>query len=146
MKIHEIKVYQEFDAPAEQVWEAFNDHETFGKMMGQKVTRVVDSPDPANINGVGSVRSLPLPMMPFEESIVKSEKPSLIEYKITKGMPILHHHYGRIQFAGLPEGRSAVTYTIELGSKVPMLGGIVKSGLGKGIRDGLAGYARRLKK
>jgi hypothetical protein len=146
MKIHEIKVYQEFDAPIEQVWEAFNDHETFGKMMGQKVTRVVDSKDPANINGVGSARSLPVPLMPFEESIIKSEKPSLIEYKITKGMPLLHHHYGRMQFSSLPEGRSAITYTIELGSKIPLLGGVVRSGLEKAIGDGLKSYARRLAK
>ncbi len=146
MKIHEVKVYQEFDAPAEQVWEAFNDHATFGKMMGQKVQRVVDSKDPANINGVGSVRSLSMPLMPFEESIVKSEKPLLIEYKISRGMPLLQHHYGTIQFAALPGGRCAVNYTIELGSKYPFLGGVVKKALGKGIADGLSHYARRLKK
>jgi hypothetical protein len=146
MKIHEIKVYQEFDAPIEQVWEAFNDHVTFGKMMGQKVTRVVDSKDPDNINGVGSVRSLSVPLMPFEESIMKSEKPLLIEYKITKGMPILHHHYGKMEFTSLSDNRSAINYTIELGSNIPLLGGIVRSGLGKGIRDGLTNYARRLKK
>ena len=37
MKIHEITVYQEFDATIDQVWEAFNDHANFGKMMGHKV-------------------------------------------------------------------------------------------------------------
>jgi len=36
MKIHEIKVHQEFDAPIEQVWEAFNDHVNFGKMMDRR--------------------------------------------------------------------------------------------------------------
>ena len=36
MKIHKVKIYQEFDAPIAQVWEAFNDHANFGKMMGQK--------------------------------------------------------------------------------------------------------------
>ena len=143
MKIHEIKVYQEFDAPIGQVWDAFNDHVNFGKMMGQKVTRVLDSTDPDNINGVGSVRSMNLPMVPCEETIVKSEKPNLIEYKISKGTP-LHHHYGRMQFKDLPEGRSAISYTIELGSKVPLIGGIVKTALNKGIAAGLSNYARRL--
>jgi uncharacterized membrane protein len=145
MKIHEIKVYQEFDAPIEQIWEAFNDHANFGKMMGQKVVRIVDSTDPANINGVGSVRSLTLPTGPFEETIVKSEKPDLIEYKISKGTP-LQHHYGRMQFASLPDGRSAINYSIEVGSKYPLVGMIVKTALGKGIADGLRNYARRLKK
>jgi uncharacterized membrane protein len=145
MKIHEIKVYQEFDAPIEQVWEAFNDHASFGKMMGQKVVRVVDSTDPNNINGVGSVRSLTLPTGPFEETIVKSEKPNLIEYKISKGTP-LQHHYGRMQFTSLPDGRSAINYSIELGSKYPLIGMIVKAALAKGIASGLASYARKLKK
>lgn len=144
MKIHEIKLYQEFDAPIEQVWEAFNDHSTFGKMMGQKMLRIVDSSDPNNINGLGSVRALSLPMVPFEETIMKSEKPNLIEYKISKGTP-LHHHYGKMQFKSLPEGRSAINYTIELGSKIPLVGVIVKAALNKGIADGLRNYARRLK-
>lgn len=145
MKIHEIKLYQEFDAPIEQVWEAFNDHVNFGKMMGQKIIRVVDSTDPGNINGLGSVRQLSLPTGPFEETIMKSQKPALIEYKITKGTP-LHHHYGIMKFTSLSDGRSAIDYSIELGSKIPLLGAIVKTALHKGIGDGLRNYARRLKK
>ena len=145
MKIHQIKVHQEFDAPVDQVWDALNDHVNFGKIMGQKVVRVVDSPDPGNLNGVGSVRALRLPTGPFEETVIKSEKPSLIEYKITKGTP-LHHHYGVIKFSSLPEGRSAIDYSIELGSKIPFLGGIVRSGLEKGIASGLRNYARSVKK
>jgi uncharacterized protein YndB with AHSA1/START domain len=145
MKIHELKVYQEFDAPIEQVWEAFNDHANFCKMMGQKVLRIADSTDPGNVNGIGSVRQLNLPTGPFEETIVKSEKPGLIEYKISKGTP-LHHHYGWMKFTSLPSGRSAINYTIELGSKYPLIGIIVKAALAKGIADGLRNYARRLKK
>ncbi len=145
MKIHVLKVRQELDAPVGQVWEACNDHETFGKIMGQKVQRIVDSRDPDNINGVGSVRSMKLPFTPFEETIVRSEKPVCIEYQISKGTP-LHHHYGKIQFSSLPEGRSAIDYTIELGSKFPLVGMIVKTALEKGITDGLRNYARRLKK
>jgi uncharacterized protein YndB with AHSA1/START domain len=145
MKIHEIKIYQEFDAPVDRVWEAFNDHVSFGRMMGQKVERIVDSPDTNNINGVGSVRLMKLPTGPFQETIVKSEKPGLIEYKITKGTP-LHHHYGTIKFTSLADNKCAVDYSIELGSKIPLLGGIVKAGLEKGIASGMKSYARKLKK
>ena len=144
MKIHEVKVYQEFDAPASQIWEAMNDHVTFGKMMGQKVVRIVDSSDPANVNGVGSIRSLGLPVV-VEETIMRSEKSTLIEYKITKGTP-LHHHYGSIGFTDLSAGRSSVTYTIELGSRIPLVAAIVRAALQKGIADGLRNHARRLNK
>jgi uncharacterized membrane protein len=145
MKIHTIKLYQEFDAPVEEIWEAFNDHENFGKMMGQNIRRVTDSSDTNNINGLHSVRLLKLPMMPFEETIRKSEKPNVIEYQITKGTP-LHHHYGTMQFKSLPGGRSAIDYTIEIGTKIPLLGGVVKAALQKGLGDGLKKHAQRLKK
>jgi uncharacterized protein YndB with AHSA1/START domain len=145
MKIHEIKIYQEFDAPVDRVWEAFNDHVSFGKMMGQKVERIVDSADATNINGVGSVRLMRLPTGAFQETIMRSERPALIEYKITKGTP-LHHHYGTIRFTRLADDKSAVDYSIELGSKIPLLGSIVKAGLEKGIANGLRSYARRMKK
>jgi hypothetical protein len=145
MKIHEIKVYQEFDAPIAQVWDAFSDHVNFGKMMGQKVTRIVDSKEPGNLNGVGSVRSLALPLLPFEETIIKSERPTLIEYKISKGTP-LDFHYGIMEFSSLPDDRSAINYSIDLGSKIPLIGAIVKTILSKGIASGLSNYAKRLKK
>jgi len=145
MKIHEIKVYQEFDAAIEQTWEAFNDHANFGKMLGQKITRIVDSSDPQNINGLGSVRLIGLPIGSFEETIVRSEKPDVIEYKITRGTP-LHYHHGRIQFTALPGGRSAVNYSIDLGSKYPLIGVVLKGVLAKGIGGALANHARRLKK
>jgi uncharacterized protein YndB with AHSA1/START domain len=145
MKIYKIKLYQEFDAPIAQIWEAFNDHASFGKIMGQKITRIVDSTDTQNINGLGSVRLMKLPTGSFEETIMKSEKPTLIEYTITRGTP-LHHHYGIMRFSSLTDGRSALDYSIELGSKIPLLGGMVKSALTKALGDGLRKYAGRLKK
>ena len=88
MKVHEINLYQEFSAPVDQVWEAFNDHANFGKMMGQDIKRVTDSTDEGNVNGLGSVRSIKIPGAAFEETIVRSQKPVCIEYQITKKLPI----------------------------------------------------------
>lgn len=145
MKIHEIKIYQEFDAPVEVVWDALSDHANFGKLMGIPVERIVDSPEPNNPNGAGSVRRIKIPLFGFEETILKADKPNYIEYKISKGTP-LNHHLGKIQFKALPGQRSAVDYTITVGSKVPLLGAIVKDGLGKGISKSLKSYAKRLQK
>jgi uncharacterized membrane protein len=145
MKMHEIKLYQEFAAPVEQVWDAFSDHANFGKMMGQNITRVIDSTDPGNLNGVGSVRSIKIPMVVFEETVVKSEKPSLIEYRISSGLPI-NYHYGTMQFKTLPNGKSAIDYNIKLELKVPVLGSIVALALKRGMSKGLRNYAGRLEK
>ena len=145
MKTHEIKLYQEFDAPVEQVWEAFSDHNNFGKMMGQDIKRIVNSADAGNVNGVGSVRSIKIPMVAFEETIVKSEKPVCIEYQISKGLP-LDYHYGIMQFKSLPDGRTALDYTVKLSLKIPLLGGVVAVALKRGLGSGLRNYARRLKR
>ena len=145
MKLHEIKIYQEFDAPVEQVWEAFNDHANFGRINGLEVERIVDSGDKANINGVGSVRLIKIPLMAFEETIRKSEKPKLIEYQVSRGTP-LNHHYGTMLFEDLPGNRSSLNYSITVGSKIPLMGWIVKRGLQKGISEGLSKYAAKLKK
>ncbi|MBK9458557.1 MAG: SRPBCC family protein [Sphingobacteriales bacterium] len=145
MKIHKVKIYQEFDAPIAQVWEAFNDHANFGKMMGQNVDRIVDSPDTNNVNGVGSVRLIKLPIAPFEETIRKSEKPTCIEYQISKGTP-LHHHYGSMQFKSISAQKTALDYSIEVGSKIPLVGLLIKIALQKGIGSSLKNYAKRLKK
>lgn len=143
MKVHYIKIYQEFNAPAEEVWEAFSDHENFGRMMGMDVKRIKDSADPENINGVGSVRRIGNGFLSFEETIRKSERPDIIEYQITKGTP-LHHHYGNMRFKYLPGGRSSIDYTIELGSKIPLLAGLLKIVLQKAIKSGLKKYATGL--
>ena len=144
MKIHRLFLRQEFHAPAEKIWETFSDHERFGKMLGQSITRVKDSADPANVNGVNSVRRINMPLIPFEETIRKSEKPNRIEYQITKNS-LLAHHYGTILFKNLPGERSAIEYTIEFGSNVPLWAVMVKTVLQFMIMGRMKKYAKRLK-
>lgn len=143
MKIHQIKMYQEFNAPIEKVFEAFGDHVNLGKILGQKMTRIVDSKDPSNINGVGSVRKIHIPVFGFEETIRKSEKPNRIEYQISKGTP-LSHHYGTMIFKSLPNNKTALDYTIELGSKLPFMGIILKGALAQLIGGSIKKYAKKM--
>lgn len=143
MKIHRLVMHQEFNKPVEKIWEAFSDHENLGRIFGQRMTRVVDSSDPANINGINSVRKIHVPLIAFEETIRKSEKPRLIEYQISKDSP-LTHHYGTILFQSLPGGKSAIDYTIELGSNVPLWAPFVKALLSVAIGGSIKKYAKSL--
>lgn len=143
MKIHQFKLYQEFNTPVEKLFDAFADHVSMGKIFGQKFTRVVDSKDPSDINGVGSVRKVHIPVFGFEETIRKSEKPNRLEYQISKGTP-LHHHYGTMVFKSLPNGKSAVDYTVELGSKLPIVAPFLKTVLVLLMGSGLKRYAKKL--
>ena len=145
MAIHTVKLYQEFDAPTEQVWNDFSDHNNLGSILGQSIKRIVDSLEPGDVNGVGSVRLISVPLMPFEETVRKSEKGRLIVYQITKGTP-LDYHLGTMVFADLPAGRSSLDYTIDVSSKVPLLGNLVKTALQNGIGGSLKKYANSLKK
>ena len=144
MKIHRLVMHQEFNAPVEKIWDAFSDHENLGRIFGQRMTRVVDSPDPANINGINSVRKIHVPLIAFEETIRKSEKPHRIEYQISKASP-LAHHYGTLLFKSLPNGKSALDYTTELGSNVPLWAPFVKTLLSVAIGGSIKKYARSLK-
>lgn len=143
MKIHKIIMHQEFNAPIEKVWADMSDHVSMGKIMGQKFTRIVDGKDPADPNGVGSVRRINIPVFGFEETVMKSEKESVIEYTISKGTP-LSHHYGTMIFKSLGDNKTSLDYTIELGSKLPFLGGILKSVLGGMIGGSIKKYAKKL--
>ncbi len=145
MKIHQIKMYQEFNSPIEKVFEAFGDHANMGKILGQNISRIVDSKDPSDINGVGSVRRINIPVFGFEETIRKSERPNRIEYQISKGSP-LSHHYGTIIFKSLPNGKTSMDYTIELGSKLPLMGIILKNVLNTMMGGSIKKYAKKLER
>lgn len=143
MTIHQIKMYQEFNASIEQVWEAFNNHENFGKIMGEKIIRIKDSTDSNNINGLDSVRLIKLPFIPFEETIRKSERLNCIEYQITKGGPF-KHHYGKMLFSSLSNNKTALNYTIEIGATIPLVSLVLKTILQFSIEKGLKNYANSL--
>lgn len=140
MKIHSIVFKKQFNAPVEKVWEDFNNHENLGNIFGQKMTRIKDSSDPNNINGTHSVRKIHIPLATFEETIRKSEKPNCIEYQISKGTP-LSHHYGTMLFQAEDNNKTNLHYTIEVGSKIPLVAGIVAAILEKAIGNSLDKYA-----
>ncbi len=143
MKIYWVRLRQEFDAPIGQVWGDLSDHANFGRIMGMNIVRIKDSPLPDDPNGRGSVRLIKAPILSFEETIRKSEKPTLIEYQISKGTP-LHHHYGTMQFDSPAENKTVLSYTIELGSQIPFVGFLVKMALQNAIASALKKYARQL--
>lgn len=148
MKIHKIHIEQRFEAPISQIWETFNQHALFGKMLGQNIVRVSDSTQPDNPDGVGSIRRIKLPFLSFEETVRKSEKNACIEYQITKGTP-LHHHYGTMLFSENEKYGSKtalLNYTIELGSRFPLFAAALKIVLQKSIESSLKKYAEGLAK
>lgn len=136
-----VFVQQDFPASVEKVFADLSDHESFGRILGLNMKRVkagIEHP-----NGVGSVRRLNLEPLPnFEETITRFVPNSLIEYKITRGMP-LKNHLGTMRFSE-KEGRASLDYTIVFESRIPYLGGVIKTAICNSVIKGLKRYTQTL--
>ena len=132
-----INFKQDFNVPAQKVFEFFCNHHRLGEIWDGRFQRIKDSADPDNINGEGSVRLITLPFLSFEETVTKAIPPNRIEYTISKRSP-LKNHYGVMKFIDMDNGRSRLDYQIEFDSKIPFTNGLLKLilrlKLGKGIR------------
>lgn len=135
-----IEITQDFALPVERVYSYLAEHENLGPLFGARITRVRDGAD--SRNGVGSVRSLKLSLLPpFEETVTQAVPNELIEYRITKGSP-LRDHRGEMRFAPAGSG-SRLTYVIELGAVVPGLDRVVAAGLARALRKNLPAVDQR---
>ena len=136
-----IAIEKDFNKPVSEVFADLGDHETFGRIVGAPIKRVVAGTGPTGANGLGSVRRVGPKPLGFEETIVAFEKDALIEYKITKGTP-LRNHLGRMVFS--PRGHGChLSYVITFDLNIPLLGRVVQKALATGLEQGLTKYARR---
>ena len=90
MAIQTITINQAFSGSVKNVFSTLSDHESFGKICGIDMKRIVDGE--AHLNGLGSVREIKVGVLPsFQETITKFIENERIEYRITKGSPIKNH-------------------------------------------------------
>lgn len=137
-----VEVTQDFTAPVGRVYAHLAEHENLGPVFGARVTRVRDGDH--DRNGVGSVRSLRVgPLPAFEETVTDAVPDELVEYRITRGMPLLTDHVGRMRFSARGSG-TQLHYVISFGSPVPGVDRLIRAALGRSVRRGLADLARRL--
>lgn len=140
--MYQITIKQTFPFPVRQVFSALSDHERFGRIIGQKITRIVESPD-NDKNGLGSVRRIALaPGLSFEETVTAYTPDTLFEYKVTRGSPI-KDHVGRMHFTQR-DGSTELVYTIEFRPKLPLpgLGQLLSKMIRKPIEKGLSELAQ----
>jgi uncharacterized protein YndB with AHSA1/START domain len=130
-----IEIDRDFNLPVNRVYAYLAEHENLEALFGAKVARVRDGN--STRNGVGSVRQLRIGILPpFEETVTEAVPNERIDYRITKGSP-LRHHRGSMVFSSIGSG-SHLHYVIEFGAVVPGLDRLIKSGLERAVRKGLA--------
>ena len=74
-------------------------------------------------------------MPAFEETVTAFEPNELIEYEVTKGTPLNHHH-GEIHFAPKDSG-TRIEWKIEIGTALPGLDFVIAKLLVRNIGGGL---------
>lgn len=137
LKMQQVNITQEFNAPVEKVFAILSEHENLNKLFAPaKVTRLSDGQDARN--GVGSARKLSIPLTPsFVETNLVYRENELIEYAITSGIAPIKAHRGVMKFTDLGNNRSRLDYTISFKGRVPFIGPIIKLALQNGVSRGL---------
>lgn len=126
--MEKIHIIQDFSVPKEKVFNFFSEHERLSKIYPGAFKRIIDSKDPNNINGLGSVRRITNFPIIIDEEITQFEPNSLIEYKLIQGGGPIKDHLGIMRFYDLDNGvNSRLDYTIEFRSSLPGLGFIFKN-------------------
>ncbi len=122
-----VRFEQFFAVPRERVFHWFSQHENFGLVFPGRTRRIQASSDPADPNGLGSVREVKFGLVRLEETITRYEPPACIEYRVTRGWPV-RNHLGRLSFEDVPGG-SRLEYTITFESRIPFTGNVVAGSL-----------------
>jgi hypothetical protein len=137
----QFTVVQDFPQPLSAVFAHMAHHDNLAVLFGVPVRRIRESPDPAEPNGLGSVRVVAIGPVKIEETITVFEKDRLIEYRITRG-GFMKHHRGELRFSAQGDG-ARVEYQLELESALPLMTGPILKGLQKGISRGLRRLSTR---
>ncbi|AHI66333.1 SRPBCC family protein [Burkholderia thailandensis] len=136
MATQRIEINEEFDAPVENVFRYFSEHERLGSIFAPARIRRLSNGDTTR-NGVGSSREMRVPgTPPFVETVTAYQENRLIEYRITEGSP-LRDHLGVMKFLAVDGDRTRFHYVITFDGKVPFVAPVVRHFLEGGIRRGV---------
>lgn len=130
-----VRFEQFFAAPRERVFAWFSQHENLGQLFPGRTRRIREGRDPAQPNGLDSVREVRVGPVRLEETITRYDPPSFIEYRVTRGWP-LRNHLGRLRFDEV-SGGTRLEYTIEFDSRLPFTGSVVAGSLCRSWRRGV---------
>lgn len=134
-------VVQDFPQSLSAVFAHMAHHDNLAVLFGVPVWRIRESPDPAEPNGLGSVRVVSIGPVKIEETITVFEKDRLIEYRITKG-GFMKYHRGELRFSAHGSG-ARVEYQLEIESAIPLMTTPILKGLQNGISRGLRQLSKR---
>ncbi|NYJ01793.1 uncharacterized protein YndB with AHSA1/START domain [Nocardioides thalensis] len=114
-----VVVTKTLRAPIEEVFEAYTDHERLADLP-MVISAKVTVPGRTEKNGLGAVREVNGGLIWLREEMVGWERPTLMEYSITRSRPASTHELGRVEFSEVPGG-TKVVWTTRFGLENKML-------------------------
>lgn len=115
-----VIVTKTINAPIEDVFDAYTDHERLADLPMVLSAKVV-VPGTSEKNGVGAVREVNGGLIWLREEITAFERPTLMEYRIRRSRPPSRHELGRVTFEEVPGG-TEVTWKTVFGVDLPLVG------------------------
>ena len=98
-----ITVRHTIRAPIEKVFDAISDHANYKQFPGVSDSRLIKLGSPSK-NGVGAVRWVKSGLANFNEEITRYERPTRMDYFITRSFPPLRHQGGTVRLEKTPDG------------------------------------------
>jgi polyketide cyclase/dehydrase/lipid transport protein len=131
-----LQVSRTIAGPPEPIFDRLADHANYDQFRGIDGSELLKDGKPAP-NGVGAVRRIAIGPLRFEEDITAFERPSRLDYLITKLNLPFDHSGGSISLA--PDGSSTrVEWTTEYRVPVPVLGRLADLGWRVALRRGFS--------
>lgn len=141
MTFKSFTLWTDFRQPVREVFAHLSRHENLAAIFGVPIKTLVAAADPGEPYGVGSVRSIRLGPVRFEETVTGLELDRTIAYRITRG-GFVKHHDGLMRFSE-HQGGTRVEHTIEMESAIPGLTGLLVPLVERVMRRGYLRLAHR---
>jgi uncharacterized protein YndB with AHSA1/START domain len=117
-----VHVTRTIPAPAEAVFDRLADHANYDRFRPINDSELLRQGDPPP-NGVGAVRRIKVRPLTFDEEVTAYERPSRLDYLITKLNVPFEHHGGSIRLT--PDGDATqVDWRSSFTVPTPVIGGI----------------------
>lgn len=137
-----IEVKRNIKAPIEKVFDVLADHAGYKNFPGVRDSKLIQSGKPDK-NGVGAIREIDAGAAWFREEITAFERPTRLDYLITKARPPLQHQGGSVRLQATADG-TAVTWTTTFRVRIPLLGGLITRIMAGELRKAFDGMLREV--
>lgn len=136
-----VEVVRRFPAPPQAVWDVYTDHAGWQEWSGLGRSSLHREGEPHR-DGVGAVRCFANGPLKVYEEVVEFEPPKRMAYRIVRGGLPMKNHLGEVHFE--PDGDGTrVIWRCRFESKIPGLGGLMRSFITRIFRNALEGLARQ---